>query len=139
VAVDVDAILGPWFGALMEQCGRPALFDAHTHIGRNDPDGFRQTPAELLAGLERANARALVFAMHEPDGYPAANEAVLEAVAASAGRLVALCRVDPRAAGAVGGARRCLARGAAGIKLHPRAEGFGMDEPVVGDLIALAH
>jgi len=29
--------------------------------------------------------------------------------------------------------------GAAGIKLHPRAEAFGMEEPVVGALIALAH
>ena len=29
--------------------------------------------------------------------------------------------------------------GAAGIKLHPRAEAFGMEEPAVRDLMALAH
>lgn len=139
VAVDVDAILRPWFEALMDEAGRPALFDAHTHFGQNDPDTFRQTPAELLAALERADARALVFAMHEPDGYRDANDAVLAAVAASGGRLHALCRVQPRAAGALEEARRCLDLGAAGIKLHPRAEGFGMDEPAVRDLVALAH
>ncbi len=139
MAVPVDAILRPWFDALMQQAGRPALFDVHTHIGRNDPDGFRQTPAELLASLAAADARGLVFAMHEPDGYSAANDAVLEAVASSGGRLVALCRVQPRERGALEEARRCLDLGAAGIKLHPRAEGFGMDEPAVRELIALAH
>jgi len=138
-AVDLDVILRPWFEALMEEAGRPALFDAHTHFGQNDPDTFRQTPAELLAGLQSAGARGLVFPMHEPDGYRAANDAVLEAVAASDGRLVALCRVQPRAAGALEEARRCMDLGAAGIKLHPRAEAFGMEEPVVRDLMALAH
>lgn len=139
MAVDVDALLRPWYDALMAEAGRPALFDAHTHVGQNDPDTFRQTPEELLAELEGVDARGLVFPMHEPDGYSAANDAVLEAVAASAGRLHALCRVQPRDDGAVEEARRCLDLGAAGIKLHPRAEAFGMDEPVVRDLMALAH
>ena len=135
---DIAAILRPWFDALMDEAGRPALFDAHTHIGQNDPDGFRQTPAELQTALESAGARGLVFAMHEPDGYGPANDAALELAAASDGRLAALCRVQPRAAGALDEARRCLDRGAVGIKLHPRAEAFGMDEPAVRDLIALA-
>ncbi len=139
MAVDLNAILEPWFRALMEQAGQPALFDAHTHFGQNDPDTFRQTPEELLAGLELIGARGLVFPMHEPDGYGPANDAVLEAAAASDGRLTALCRVQPRADGALAEARRCLDAGAAGIKLHPRAEAFGMDEPVVGDLMELAH
>jgi len=139
VAVDVDTLLEPWFEALMEEAGRPALFDAHTHIGQNDPDTFRQTAEELLAGLARVDARALVFPMHEPDGYPAANDAVLETAAASGGTLTALCRVQPRAEGALAEARRCMDAGAAGIKLHPRAEAFGMEEPVVRDLMALAH
>lgn len=137
--VDFDALLRPWYDALMEESGRPALFDAHTHFGCNDPDTFRQTPQELLADLAAVGARGLVFPMHEPDGYTAANDAVLEAVAASGGRLHALCRVQPRDAGALAEARRCLEQGAAGIKLHPRAEAFGMDEPAVRDLIALAH
>lgn len=139
MAADVDEILRPWFEALMDEAGRPALFDAHTHIGQNDPDTFRQTSDELLAALARAGARGLVFPMHEPDGYRAANDAVLDAVAAADGRLVALCRVQPRAGGALDEARRCLDRGAAGIKLHPRAEAFAMDEPAVAALMALAH
>jgi predicted TIM-barrel fold metal-dependent hydrolase len=138
VTVDTDAILGPWFDVLMDEAGRPALFDAHTHIGQNDPDTFRQTPEELLAALDRVDARALVFPMHEPDGYGAANDEALAAAAASGGRLTALCRVQPRDDGALAEARRCMDAGAAGIKLHPRAEAFGMDEPVVRDLIALA-
>jgi len=140
VAVDLETIIEPWFHALMEQAGRPALFDAHTHFGQNDPDTFRQTPDELLAALDRIGARALVFPMHEPDGYGAANDAVLAAAAGSRGRLTALCRVQPRdGAAALAEARRCMDAGAAGIKLHPRAEAFGMDEPVVGDLMELAH
>ena len=139
MAVDAETLLEPWFEALMEEAGRPALFDAHTHIGQNDPDTFRQTAEELLAGLARVDARALVFPMHEPDGYPAANDAVLETAAASGGTLTALCRVQPRAEGALAEARRCMDAGAAGIKLHPRAEAFGMEEPVVRDLMALAH
>lgn len=139
VHVDTDAILRPWFDALMQEAGRPMLFDAHTHVGQNDPDTFRQTAAELLDALALAGARALVFPMHEPDGYSEANDHVLEAVANAGGRLAALCRVQPRDPGALEEARRCLDRGAVGIKLHPRAEAFGMDEPAVRDLIALAH
>ena len=46
-----------------------AWFDAHTHTGANDPDGFRCAAEEVLAALDRAgHAQALVFPMHEPDG-----------------------------------------------------------------------
>lgn len=113
------------------------LFDAHTHIGVNDPDGFKCTTDELLATLAPTGSRAVVFPMHEPDGYPAANDHVLEAAAASDGRLVAFCRVDPRA-GALAEIRRCVAAGACGIKLHPRAELFDLDEPAVREIVALA-
>jgi uncharacterized protein len=136
--IDVDGILRPYFDRLVEDVGELALFDAHTHVGANDPDGFRQTPAQLLAGLESAGARGVVFPMHEPAGYGAANDAVLEAAARSRGRLVAFCRVDPRDA-AVAEAERCLDAGARGIKLHPRAECFTMSEPAVRGLVALAH
>jgi hypothetical protein len=98
----------------------------------------RQTPEELLAALARARARAVVFPLHEPAGYPPANDRVLEAAAASGGRLVAFCRVDPHA-DAVAEARRCLDAGARGIKLHPRAERFTLSVPAVRDVVALAH
>ena len=99
---------------------------------------MRQSADELLAVLERAYARAVVFPMHEPAGYPPANDRVLEAVEASDGRLVAFCRVDPHD-NAVAEARRCLDAGARGIKLHPRAEQFTLSAPAVRELVALAH
>ncbi len=134
----VDRALAPWWEALRDGLGGVQPFDAHTHIGANDPDGFKQTPAELIAGLERIDARAATFPMHEPDGYPLANDAALAAAEASGGRVVAFCRVDPRA-DAVAEARRCLDAGAVGIKLHPRAEDFTLAEPAVPELVALAH
>jgi uncharacterized protein len=136
--LDVDAILRPWWDRMRAELKDPALFDAHTHIGDSDPDGARQTPEQLLAALEPIDARAVVFAMHEPDGYPAANDRVLEAAAGSGGRLVAFCRLDPRD-DPLTEARRCLDAGAKGIKLHPRAERFTLSEPAVREIIALAH
>ena len=136
--VDVEAILRPYYDRLVADAGELALYDAHTHIGANDPDGFTQTPEQLFRALDRADARGVVFPMHEPDGYPAANDAVIEAAAASGGRVVPYCRVDPRD-GAVAEATRALDAGARGIKLHPRAERFGLGEPAVRELVALAH
>src|ERR687893_3153651 len=136
--LDVEALVKPYYDCLVDAYGELPLFDAHTHIGANDPDGFSQTPEMLLASLERADARAAVFPMHEPDGYRAANDAVIGAAAGSGGRLVAYCRVNPHD-DALAEATRALDAGARGIKLHPRAEQFGMDEPAVAELIALAH
>ena len=128
----------PWLDRIVQDAGPLELYDAHTHIGRNDPDGYRQTPDELLAALASAGARGVVFPMHEPDGYRTANDAVLAVAAAHPDRLVAFCRVSPHD-DALTEAHRALAAGARGIKLHPRAERFGMDEPAVADLVALAH
>jgi predicted TIM-barrel fold metal-dependent hydrolase len=134
----IDRALAPWWQPIRALLGDQVLHDAHTHLGRNDPDNFKQTPAELISALDPVAARATTFAMHEPDGYPPANDEILAAVAEYPDRLVAFVRVDPRA-DAVAEARRCLDLGARGIKLHPRAEGFTLAEPAVADLFALAH
>ena len=95
---------------------------------------------EILAGLDAAgHHRALIFAMHEPAGYTAANDAVLAACAASDGRLLPLARVSPNAGDAVAEARRCLAAGARGFKLHPRSDAFTLPHPAVEEVVALAH
>jgi predicted TIM-barrel fold metal-dependent hydrolase len=132
--VYADDLLAPWVEAL------PPLdyFDAHTHTGANDPDGFGASAEELLDALTVIGARAAVFTMHEPDGYSAANDRVIAEAEASEGRLVPFCRLDPNA-GAVAEAERCLERGARGIKLHPRAERFTLDHPEVNRIFALAH
>jgi hypothetical protein len=136
---DIFELVRPWTEVVLDQVPGLELFDAHTHLGYNDPDGMSQRPEELLAGLERAHARgAFVFPMHEPDGYTAANDAVVEAAAASEGLLVPFCRVNPHD-DAVAEAERALARGARGIKLHPRAEQFTLDHPAVSSLVALAN
>jgi uncharacterized protein len=136
---DADATLRPWWDRLVEEVPDMSLFDAHTHVGQNDPDGFKQTPEELLEALAVIDAKGLVFPMHEPDGYSGPNDTVMAAAAASGGRLRALCRVQPKDPGAVAEARRCLDAGVNGIKLHPRAEQFTLSEPSVRELVAAAH
>jgi predicted TIM-barrel fold metal-dependent hydrolase len=131
-------LLKPWTEIVFAQVPDLELFDAHTHIGQNDPDGMHQSAAELIAGLELAGARgAFVFPMHEPDGYPPANDEVIADAQASNGLLIPFCRVNPHE-DALAEAERCLANGARGIKLHPRAEEFTLDHPTVHKLVALA-
>jgi predicted TIM-barrel fold metal-dependent hydrolase len=133
-----DELLIPWTEQTLRLLPKAVLFDAHTHIGVNDPDGFKCTAGELLDTLATTDAHAVVFPMHEPGGYPPANDHVLEAAADSGGRLVAFCRIDPRAGDPVAEIRRCVAAGARGIKLHPRAEAFELDEPAMRDIVATA-
>jgi hypothetical protein len=52
---------------------------------------------------------------------------------------VPLARIAPNDPGAVAEAERCLAAGAAGFKLHPRSDEFGLPHPVVDEVVALAH
>lgn len=136
--VYADELLTPWSEQTLGLLPATTLFDAHTHIGVDDPDGFACTAEELLATLAPTGSRAVVFPMHEPGGYPPANDHVLQAAADSGGRLVAFCRLDPRAGDPVAEIRRCVAAGARGIKLHPRAEAFELDEPAMRDIVAVA-
>ena len=120
--------------------GDAEWFDAHTHIGENDPDGRKATPEEIIGGLDQAgHGRALVFPMHEPDGYGPANDAVLRAAAESGGRLLPLARVSPHHEDAVAEAERCLENGARGFKLHPRSDDFQLPHPAVDRIVALAN
>jgi predicted TIM-barrel fold metal-dependent hydrolase len=136
--MDLAEVLQPWTSIALEQLPGAEVFDAHTHLGQNDPDGMRQTLEELIAGLQLAGARgAFVFPMHEPDGYPNPNDKVIQAAQESGGLLVPFCRVNPHV-DPVPEAERCLAAGARGIKLHPRAEQFTLDHPEVRNLVALA-
>jgi predicted TIM-barrel fold metal-dependent hydrolase len=138
--MDIATLMRPWSEVVFQQVPGLELFDAHTHLGQNDPDGMKQKPEELIAVLKLANARgAFVFPMHEPDGYPPANDFVLEASRNADGLLVPFCRINPHTDDAVAEAERCLAAGAKGIKFHPRAEQFTLDHPTVRKLAALAN
>jgi predicted TIM-barrel fold metal-dependent hydrolase len=139
MVAELREILRGWKEVVVAQVPDLELFDAHTHLGQNDPDGMSQQPDELLSGIADSGAKgAFVFPMHEPDGYSAANDMVLEAASTSEAGLVPFCRVNPDD-GALAEAERCLDAGARGIKLHPRAEQFTLDHPVVAELVALAH
>ena len=118
------------------------VIDAHTHLGR-DEDGQTLSPEALIGFLDEAarGARACAFAFHDPDRSPAyrrPNDRVLAWAADSGGRIVPYCRLDP-ADDPVGEAQRCLARGARGIKLHPRAQAFGFGDAAAEAIFAVAR
>jgi uncharacterized protein len=136
--VKISDAISVWLDAAHVLVTDLELFDAHTHLGQNDPDGFKQTPDELSRTLRGADARGcFVFPMHEPSGYRHANDSVIATAQRSGGLMVPFCRVDP-ADEALKEAERALAAGARGIKLHPRAEQFELDHPEVRKLFALA-
>jgi len=136
-----DAELKPWFDHTTGLVPDLRIFDTHMHVGQNDPDGFKATTPQIVHALELAGpqARGVIFPFHEPDGYREANERVIADAAASGGRVVAFCRLDPGHEDAVAEAERSLDAGARGIKLHPRAEGFALDEPEVRRVFEVAH
>lgn len=116
-----------------------AIWDSHTHTGDTDPDGFTNTPERLLDALDQAgHAGAVVCTSADPLGYRIHNDRVAAEAAESGGRIIPFMRIDPTAADAVGEVRRCLDAGHQGIKLHPRSDGFSLDDPVVGEVAALA-
>ena len=135
--VDDTGIL-PWLERMRDEVPGLELLDAHTHIGSNDPDEYRCSRAELVERLELIDGQAIVFPMHEPDGYPPANDMVIAEADASDGRLFPFCRLDPNRK-PLEEARRALDAGARGIKLHPRAEGFSLHHPDLQPVFELAH
>jgi uncharacterized protein len=116
------------------------IFDAHVHVGR-DIDGFVAPYDELMSVLVRYGiGRAFAFCMDEPDREPAfraANDRTLAAAERSGGVLVPFVRLD-LAAEPVEEAERCLDLGARGIKLHPRAQGFLLNDERLAPVFALA-
>jgi hypothetical protein len=118
------------------------VLDAHTHLGV-DEDGQQLSLEPMLAMLDQVDpaARACVFALHDPDRRPAyrvPNDRVLAWARESGGRLYPFCRLDP-ADDPIAEGERCLALGARGIKLHPRAQEFGFDTPAAVGIFELAR
>lgn len=117
------------------------LFDAHTHLG-HDIDGTVGDYHELMGILERYGIRhAFVFCMDEHDREPAftvPNDRTLAHAARSEGRLIPFVRLDLRQR-PLEEARRCLDLGARGIKLHPRAQAFTLDDERLPPIFELAR
>jgi predicted TIM-barrel fold metal-dependent hydrolase len=116
------------------------IFDAHVHLG-NDIDGF----SGVYEDLEQINDRygishAFVFCMDEPDRHPAfraANDRTLSFAERSGGRLIPFVRLD-LSEEPIEEATRALDAGARGIKLHPRAQRFLLNDERLAPVFALA-
>jgi predicted TIM-barrel fold metal-dependent hydrolase len=116
------------------------LFDAHVHIG-DDIDGFRGHYDELETIQNRYGiSRAFMFCMDEPDRHPAfraPNDRTLAFAERSQGRLIPFVRLD-LAEQPIEEAVRCLDAGARGIKLHPRAQRFLLNDERLAPVFELA-
>ena len=117
------------------------VLDAHTHLGL-DEDGRSLTLEQLLGQLDDAGARrACVFPLHDPERHPSysvPNDRVLAWAGESEGRLIPFCRLDPSDE-PVAEAERCIAAGARGIKLHPRAQEFAFDGKELESIFTVAE
>jgi predicted TIM-barrel fold metal-dependent hydrolase len=117
-----------------------ALFDAHVHLG-DDIDGFRGSYDDLESVLDRYRfSRAFMFCMDEADRHPAfhaPNDRTLAYAARSGGRLIPFARLD-LAENPIEEAARCLDAGARGIKLHPRAQRFLLNDERLAPIFELA-
>ncbi len=90
-------------------------------------------PDTLVTALDEvgSSTRAVVFPFHDPERHPAyrvPNDRVLQWSQDNDGRLIPYCRLNPEE-DPVTEAERCLAKGARGIKLHPRAQEFEFAHP----------
>ena len=116
------------------------LYDAHTHIG-DDIDGMQGRAEQLLEIMDRYGlARANVFCLDEPDREPAfraPNDRTLAYAAQANGRFVPYVRLDLTRE-PLEEAKRCLDLGAQGIKLHPRAQAFSLDDVRLEPIFQLA-
>jgi len=116
------------------------LFDVHTHLG-HDIDGMNGWYEELTTTLDRYGFdRAFTFCMDEFDREPAfsvPNDRTLAHAERSQGQLVPFARLDLTNQ-ALEEAHRCLDLGAKGIKLHPRAQAFGLDDERLPPIFELA-
>lgn len=116
------------------------IFDAHVHLG-TDIDGFRGDYEELERGMERYGvSRCFMFCLDEPDRHPAfraANDRTLAYAKRSGGRMIPFVRLD-LAEEPIEEATRCLELGARGIKLHPRAQRFLLNDERLAPVFELA-
>src|SRR5438093_10813546 len=116
------------------------IFDAHVHLGQ-DIDGFSGSYADLMALNERYGiSRCFMFCLDEPDRHPAfraANNRTLAYAERSGGKLIPFVRLD-LAEEPIEEATRCLDLGARGIKLHPRAQKFLLNDERLSPIFELA-
>src|SRR3954467_1052979 len=116
------------------------IFDAHTHLG-TDIDGMLGVYDDLIRGMEKYGiSRCFMFCLDEPDrhpGFQAGNDRTLAFAERSGGKLIPFVRLD-LAEDPIGEATRVLDRGERGIKLHPRAQKFLLNDDRLSPIFELA-
>src|SRR5580765_1307212 len=116
------------------------IFDAHVHLG-HDIDGMTGVYEDLDRINERYGiSRCFMFCMDEVDRHPAfraANDRTLAYAERSGGWLIPFVRLD-LSEEPIDEATRCLDLGARGIKLHPRAQRFLLNDERLAPIFALA-
>jgi uncharacterized protein len=139
--VRAQRLIEEWDAELRRELPEGAdIFDAHLHLG-HDIDGMVGDYDELALLMERYGiARAFMFCMDEPDRHPAfraPNDRTLEHASRSEGRLIPFVRLD-LGERPIEEAERCLDLGAKGIKLHPRAQKFLLNDERLAPVFAIA-
>jgi predicted TIM-barrel fold metal-dependent hydrolase len=116
------------------------IFDAHVHLG-HDIDGMTGVYEDLDRINERYGiSRCFMFCMDEVDRHPAfraANDRTLAYAERSGGWLIPFVRLD-LSEEPIDEATRCLDLGARGIKLHPRAQRFLLNDERLSPVFELA-
>jgi uncharacterized protein len=116
------------------------IFDAHTHLG-TDIDGMVGVYDDLIRGMDKYGiSRCFMFCLDEPDRHPgfrAGNDRTLAFAERSDGRLIPFVRLD-LSEDPIEEATRCLDLGARGIKLHPRAQKFLLNDERLSPIFELA-
>src|SRR5436305_14084318 len=136
-----QALVADYDEVLMKQLPAGAeIFDAHVHLG-TDIDGMHGEYDELVRFMDRYGiSRCFMFCLDEPDRHPAfraANDRTLAYAERSDGRLIPFVRLD-LAEQPIEEGTRCLELGARGIKLHPRAQRFLLNDERLAPIFALA-
>jgi uncharacterized protein len=134
-------LMARWDDELRKELPEGAdIFDAHTHLG-TDIDGMVGIYEDLERGMNTYGiSRCFMFCLDEPDRHPgfrAGNDRTLEFAKRSQGRMIPFVRLD-LAEDPIGEATRMLDRGAKGIKLHPRAQKFLLDDERLSPIFELA-
>src|SRR5437016_6231794 len=133
--------MAQWDDELRRELPRGAdILDAHTHLG-TDIDGMVGVYEDLERGMTKYGiSRCFMFCLDEPDRHPgfrAGNDRTLAFAERSGGTMIPFVRLD-LAEDPIDEAVRCLDRGARGIKLHPRAQKFLLNDQRLAPVFALA-
>ena len=134
-------LMAQWDDELRRELPEGAeIFDAHTHLG-TDIDGMVGIYDDLIRGMEKYGiSRCFMFCLDEPDRHPgfrAGNDRTLAYAERSGGKLIPFVRLD-LSEDPIGEATRCLDLGARGIKLHPRAQKFLLNDERLSPIFELA-